>query len=106
MDNQLGCGKPKSATGILSVGNAGYDVFIDALKRGIYSGLIREVHEIANKAAMDIKEAIIKKGALVALELSKEVSISQFADELNIKIIMPQIDGDLLVRDTMDELEG
>jgi hypothetical protein len=72
----------------------GYDYFVEAIKRGVYSALMGEINRIAIEASLSLKTAIKKRGAELALELSNQVALDHMGNELNIKIQIPDIESE------------
>ena len=107
MNTKLGCGKTReevvAETGPtdLPAPQGEYQIFIEALRKGIYSGISGEIAQIAREAAAKLEHSIKMIASQVALQISSEVSISSYGrDRVTIVIELPDGLIDSIVRDT------
>ena len=107
-ESKLGCGKQtreeadaeyRPRTQPAPTGE--YQMFLEALKKGVYSGITGEIAQIAHEAGMKLERAIKMQAASIALQISEQVSVSSFNREITIKLEIPDIDVKKIVSDTL-----
>jgi len=109
-DPNLGCGKPtredvetRLATQPAPTGH--YQLFLEALKKGVYSGVTGEIAKIAHEAGIRLERAIKMQAAQIALQISEQVSISSNSRKITIELEIPDFDVDGIVSETKHDLK-
>ena len=108
-DSSLGCGKTREEADVESrprtspAPTGQYQMFLEALKKGVYSGVTGEIAKIAHEAGVRLERAIKMQAAGIALQISEQVSISSFNKEITIKLEIPNMDVSKIVSDTVQK---
>lgn len=81
------------------------DIFVDAVRRAIYQGIVQQVGSIAREAARQCELAIRQMSTQIAADLSSTISFSQEDRVLNISIEMPEAMAERIVSETLKGMD-
>jgi len=100
MNTNYGCGKTRQEVAAergpttTPAPQGEYQIFSEALRKGIYAGIAGEINKIAREAAGKLEHSINMIAAQVALQISNNVSISSSDNKVKIEIDIPSVDVD------------